>query len=58
MTGDGSLPVERLFDVPDGMVRRGDEIHDPENWTCCPECGLDCPATSETCFGCGEKLVE
>lgn len=58
MIPDESIPVESLFDVPDGMVRRGDEIHDPANWTNCLNCGVDCPADAERCFNCDEPLVE
>lgn len=51
------LPVEGLFDVPDEAELVGDEIHDPRNWIRC-DCGVDCPAESETCWNCGEPLVE
>lgn len=62
MTVDGepvpTIPVTTLMDCPDGMVRRGDEYLDPQNWVCCPECGVDCPSNAETCFNCGAVLVE
>lgn len=56
MTRD--IPVESLFDISNGMIRRGDEVHNPSNWICCSECRAECPADAETCFNCGSKLVE
>lgn len=53
-----TVPVARLFDVPDGHVRRGDEIHDPTNWVCCSNCGLDNPMSYENCFDCGKTLTD
>lgn len=58
MTGNEPRPVESLFDVPEDCVLVGDEIRDPDNWTRCTHCGADCPADAETCFNCGEPLVE
>lgn len=52
------VPVDRLFDVPDGRVQRGDEVHDPDNWVRCSNCGLDNPTDFENCFDCGEPLTE
>lgn len=45
-----------LMDTPDGLVRRGDEFHDPENWQDCPICRVECPADSSSCFNCGAAL--
>lgn len=53
---DGTIPVTALFDVPDGMVRAGDEIHDPANWDRCPRCGTDCPADATGCWRCGARF--
>lgn len=58
MIPDETVPVARLMDTPDGMVQRGDELHDPDNWTTCSNCGVDVPADAERCFNCDEVLVE
>lgn len=47
-----------LMDVPDGLVRAGDELHNPDNWKTCPDCRVGCPVTSTSCFKCGADFPE
>lgn len=50
------MNVTELMDTPPGLVRRGDEFHDPKNWERCSDCGVDCPIDSTDCFNCGAEL--
>lgn len=50
------VDVEDLMETPEGLVRVGDEFHDPDNWKECPGCGVDCPVDSTSCFNCGHEF--
>lgn len=52
-----AIDVEDLMETPEGLVRAGDEFHDPANWRACPRCGVDCPADSTSCFSCGAPFA-
>jgi hypothetical protein len=52
------ISVEALIETPEGMVRSGDEVRLPSNWTDCRACGVECPIDHADCWHCGEPLAE
>lgn len=53
---DRVVDVEDVMDSPEGLIRSGDEFHDPDNWVRCPRCRVGCPVDFERCFRCGAAL--
>lgn len=47
------IDVADLMTTPEGMVRRGDEFHRPEDLRTCRRCGAEGRARAEQCFNCG-----
>jgi len=44
------MGVEELM-----ATNAGDELHLPQNWTACPDCGVDVRSDMDDCWNCGTE---
>lgn len=54
----GHVRTRDLIRAPEGLEQHGDELHDPNHWTACPDCLIAVPVDIAECPNCGAAIPD